>query len=172
MDNNYYGKLGISFSTNIDEIKSAYVKLAKEHHLVRCYDQHSKPKQAKTMEHLNKAYEISVDPIKKDEYDFMSSPSPSPSSSQPPKSSHSKSHSLPIQKHHKIMIMMIAIVVFVPIILLSFNPIEASAQDQRKTLNSTFAPLTPLAPLNPNSTFAPLTPLAPLNTNSTLTTKN
>jgi DnaJ-class molecular chaperone len=44
LDNNYYGKLGISFSTNIDEIKSAYVKLAKERHPVRCYDQHSKPK--------------------------------------------------------------------------------------------------------------------------------
>jgi DnaJ-class molecular chaperone len=109
LDNNYYGKLGISFSTNIDQIKSVYVKLAKEHHPVSCYDQHSKPKQAKTMAHLNKTYEILVDPIKKDEYDFMSSSSPSPSSLplQPPKSSHSKSHSLPIQKHPKIIIMML-----------------------------------------------------------------
>jgi hypothetical protein len=155
--NNYYGKLGISFTTNIHQIKSAYVKLAKEHHPVSCYYQHSKPKQAKTMEHLNKAYEILVDPIKKDEYDFMSSPASSPLPPQPPKSNHSKSHSLPIQKHHKITIMMIAIVVFVPIILLSFNPIETNAQDRPKT---------------PNSTFAPLTQLAPLNTNSTLTTKN
>ena len=156
MYNNYYDRLGIFFITTIDEIKFAYGKLIKEHNPV-CYHGHrSKLRKAETINHLNEGYEILSDPIKKDKCDLVSFPSPTQPQPQLPKSGHSRSLSLLIQKHQKMIIMMIAIVVFVPILLLSSNPIETNAQDQSKTLNSNFtslAPLTPLAPLNPNSTY-------------------
>lgn len=59
---NYYDALGVSKSASADEIKSAFRKLAKEHHPDRGGDE-------KKFKEINEAYSILSDPQKKAQYD-------------------------------------------------------------------------------------------------------
>lgn len=59
----YYSILGIDKNASADEIKSAYRKLAKEHHPDRTGGDDARFKQ------INEAYDILKDPVKKQQYD-------------------------------------------------------------------------------------------------------
>lgn len=62
---NHYEVLGISPTASTDDIRSAFRRLAREHHP----DTSVHPNSAKTMSEINRAWSVLSDPVKRFEYD-------------------------------------------------------------------------------------------------------
>src|SRR5688572_28340303 len=84
---NFYKILGVPASSTLVDIKSAFRKLAKEHHPDRCSTYTGKVLATRKMTVINEAYAVLSNPEKRTAYDKMLASLQSPVPSSPSRSS-------------------------------------------------------------------------------------